>query len=248
MKISRILCLSIATLLISCQNQSSSDSLAPETVNPDGSVTKRTFKADGKLFAEITKKDGKKNGLTKNFYGNGKVNVQTNYKDDKKEGESIWFYTDGKVCQRTFYKNDLMDGTVTHYYKNGKLAAEIPYKNGEVEPGLKEYSREGKLITNTSPTIVIRTIDQMSTQNKYVLQLSLSNKSEHVSFSRVYFVKGIKSYQEIPTYKGVGNLVFTMNPGRSVQEEVILEGSFETAYGNPYVTRKTYNLSIRNVY
>jgi hypothetical protein len=246
MKINNILCLCIAIMLFSCQNQSPQNSLAGETVNPDGSVTKRTFTADGKLFAEIIKKDGKKNGLTKNFYGNSKVSVQTNYKDDKKEGESIWYYTDGKVCQRTIYKNDVKDGIDRHYYKNGKPAAEIPYKNGEVEPGLREYSNEGILITNNSPSILVRPIDQMATQNKYVLQLRLSNKSEHVVFSRVYFEKDKKSYQEIPTFKGVGNLVFNMYQGRSVQEKVILEASFETAYGNPYVTRLTYNLAIRN--
>jgi hypothetical protein len=245
MKISRVLFTCIVAVLFSCQNRSQ-DSLAGETANPDGTVTMRTFKADGKLFAEITKRNGKKDGLTKNFYGNGKVSVQTNYKDDMKEGESVWYYTDGKVCQRTIYKNDVKDGIDRHYYKNGKLAAEIPYKNGEVEPGLKEYSREGLLITNNSPTILVRPIDQMATQNKYVLQLRLSSKSEHVSFARVYFEKDKKSYQEIPTFKGVGNLVFTMYQGRSMNEKVILEGSFETAYGNPYVTRLTYNLSIRN--
>jgi hypothetical protein len=246
MKISHVFFICITTVLISCQNKQSQDSLAPETVNPDGSVTKRTFKADGKLFAEITKKDGKKNGITKNFYDNGKVSVQTNYKDDKKEGESIWYYTDGKICQRTIYKNDEKDGIDKHYYKNGKLAAEIPYKNGKAEPGLKEYSKEGMQINANSPTIVVRTIDQMSTQNKYVLQLSLSNKSENVSFARVYMEKGVKSFSEIPTLKGVGNLIISVKPGQGIHESVILEGSFETAYGNPYVTRTIYNLAIKN--
>jgi hypothetical protein len=246
MKISYVLFICIATVLISCQNKPSQDSLAPETINPDGSVTKRTFKADGKLFAEITKKDGKKNGITKNFYDNGKVSVQTNYKDDKKEGESIWYYTDGKICQRTLYKNDEKEGIDKHYYKNGKLAAEIPYKNGKVEPGMKEYSKEGRQINANSPTIEIRTIDQMSTQNKYILQLSLSNKSENVSFSRVYMEQAGKSFSEIPTFKGVGNLIISVKPGQAIHESIILEGSFETAYGNPYVTRTIYKLAIKN--
>jgi hypothetical protein len=246
MKISNLLFICITAILFSCQNNSGNDPLAPETVNPDGSVTKRTFKADGKLFAEITKRDGKKNGLTKNFYDNGKVSVQTNFKDDKKEGESIWYYTDGKVCQRTIYKNDEKDGIDTHYYKNGKVAAEITYRNGNAEPGLKEYSKEGKLISINSPTIVVRAIDQMSTQNKYVLQLSLSNKSENVSFSKVFYDNDRKSVIEIPVHKGVGNLIIPIKPGQSIRETIILEGSFETAYGNPFVTRTSYRLAISN--
>ncbi|MEI6749319.1 MAG: toxin-antitoxin system YwqK family antitoxin [Bacteroidales bacterium] len=245
MKISKVLFLCVVSILLSCQNQSSKDSMAGEIVNPDGSVTKRTFKANGKLFAEITKKDGKKNGLTKNFYDNGKVSVQTNYKDDKKDGESIWYYTDGKVCQHTIYKNDVKDGIDRHYYKNGKLAAEIPFKNGEVEPGLKEYSREGKPINNI-PTIVVRVINNVSTQNKYILQLTLSNKSENVSFSRVYIEKEKKSIIEIPTFKGVGNAIFPVKPGTGINEDVILEASFETAYGNPFVARTVYKLVVRN--
>jgi len=246
MKINYVLCLYIATILLSCQNKSSQDLLAPQTVNPDGSVTKRTFKADGKLFAEITKKNGKKNGITKNFYGNGKVSVETTYKDDKKEGESVWYYTDGKVCQRTIYRNDLKDGIDRHYYKNGKLSAEIPYKNGRVDPGLKEYSTEGKLITNNSPTIVVCPINQIASQNKYILQLSLSNKSENVSFSRVFPENENKSDLEISTFKGVGNYIIHVNPGRSVKEELIFEASFETVYGNPFIARTIYKLAIKN--
>jgi hypothetical protein len=246
MRISHVFCVCIVAILISCQNQQSGDSKAGETANPDGTITKRTFKPDGKLFAEITKRNGKKNGPTKNFYDNGKVSVQTNYKDDLKDGESVWYYTDGKVCQRTNYKNDKKDGIDRFYYKNGKLAAEVPYKYGEVEPGMKEYSRDGKLISNNSPTIVIRPIDNMSTQNKYILQLSLSNKSENVSFSRVYFEKDKKSIIKIPTNKGIGNVIFPVKPGSVIKDDVILEASFETVYGNPYVTRTTYKLAIRN--
>ena len=86
MKFSRILFACAALIMMSCQPQTDRDKLKSEEVNPDGSVLKRTFKPDGKLFAEIQKKDGKKNGVTKNYYANGKVQVETNFVNDSKEG------------------------------------------------------------------------------------------------------------------------------------------------------------------
>ena len=245
MKISRILFVCVALLACSCQPKTDKDKLKSEEVNPDGSILTRTFKPDGKLFAEITRKDGKKNGVTKNYYGNGKVQVETNFVNDKKEGESKFYYEDGKICQLTSYKNDLKNGIKRNYYKNGQLACEIPYLDGEVEPGLKEYSKEGTLIVN-NPTIVVTPVNKMLSVNKYILRLTLSNDGHAVSFARNYLVNGKKSKLEIPTKNGVGELSFVINPGKSIREKVILEASSESAYGNPYVTRTTYNLSIDN--
>ena len=246
MKLSRILFVCIAIIMYSCQPQADKDKLKSEEVNPDGSVLKRTFKPNGKLFAEIHKKDGRKNGVTKDFYANGKVQVETNFVNDRKEGDSKFYYEDGKICQYVIYKNDVKHGVEKHYYKNGKLACEIPYLNGEVEPGLKEYSSEGTLIVN-NPTIVVTPINKMASENKYILRLTLSNKSHAVSFARVYFKEDTKSKQEIMTQDGIGNLTFVVIPGKGYREKVILEASFETAYGNPFVTRTTYNLSISNL-
>lgn len=245
MKVGRVLFVCIALAVCSCQPKTDKDKLKSEEVNPDGSILKRTFKPDGKLFAEIQKKDGKKNGVTKNYYANGKVQVETNFVNDRKEGDSKFYYEDGKICQHVIYKNDVKDGIEKHYYKSGKLACEIPYLNGELEPGLKEYSSEGKLIEN-NPTIVVTPINKMTSENKYILRLTLSNKSHAVAFSRVYFQKGKKSKLEIETQHGVGDLTFVVGPGKGFREKVILEASFETVYGNPYLTRTTYNLSIEN--
>jgi len=245
MKLSRILFVCIALIIYSCQPQTDRDKLKSEEVNPDGSVLKRTFKPDGKLFAEIHKKDGRKNGVTTNYYANGKVQVATNFVNDRKEGDSKFYYEDGKICQHVIYKNDVKHGVEKHYYKSGKLACEIPYLDGEVEPGLKEYSSEGVLIGN-NPTIVVTPVNKMASENRYILRLTLSNKSHAVSFARVYFENGNKSRREISTQHGIGDLVFVVNPGSGLWDKVLLEASFETVYGNPFVTRTTYDLSIDN--
>lgn len=245
MKLIRILFVCIAFVMISCQPKTDRDKLKSEEVNPDGSILKRTFKPDGKLFAEIQKKDGKKNGVTKNYYANGKVQVETSFVNDSKEGDSKFYYEDGKICQHVIYKNNVKHGIEKHYYKDGKLACEIPYLNGEVEPGLKEYNSEGVLIKKY-PTIVITPVNNMASGNKYILRLSLSNKTRAVAFARVKFENGRKISQDIETIKGIGDLTFVVRSGRGYREEVILEASFETVYGNPYVTRTTYNLSVDN--
>ena len=245
MSLSRIVFVSIALIMYSCQPSTDRDKLSAEVVNPDGSILKRTFKPNGKLFAEIQKKDGKKNGVTKNYYENGKVQVETNFVNDKKEGDSKFYFEDGKIFQHVIYKNDLKHGIKKNYYKNGKLACEIPYINGEVEPGLKEYSSEGKLVLS-NPTIIVTPINKMASGNKYILRLTLSNKSHEVSFARVYFEEEKKTKLNIETKNGIGDLTFVVNPGRGYREKVILEASFTTVYGNPYVTRTIYNLSIDN--
>jgi len=137
------------------------------------------------------------------------------------------------------------NGIEKHYYKNGKLACEIPYLDGKVEPGLKEYNNEGVLIDN-KPTIVVTPINKMSSDNKYILRLSLSNKSRAVAFARVYPEKDKNSRLDIETQNGIGDLTFVIGPGKSYREKVVIEASFETAYSNPYVVRTTYNLSIDN--
>lgn len=245
MKLSRILFVCMALMVMSCQPKTDKEKLKSEEVNPDGSILKRTFKPDGKLFAEIQKKDGKKNGVTKNFYANGKVQVETNFVNDRKDGDSKLYYEDGKICQHVIYKNDVKQGIEKHYYKNGNLACEIPYLDGEVEPGLKEYSNAGVLIAN-NPTIIVTPINKMVSENKYILRLSLSNKSHAVAFSRVFLEKEKKSRQDIETQGGIGDLTFVVGPGKSLKEKVILEASSETVYGNPFVTRTTYNLSVIN--
>lgn len=243
MKLNRILFIFMALAFTSCQPKTDRDNLKSEEINPDGSILRRTFKPDGKLFAEIQKKDGKKNGVTKNFYANGKVQVETNFVNDSKEDDSKLYYEDGKICQHVIYKNNVKHGVEKHYYKNGKLACEIPYLNGEVEPGLKEYNSEGDYVKDY-PTIVVTPINKMTSENKYILRLSLSNKSRAVKFARVKFENGKKSRQEIETKKGIGDLTFVIGAGRGYREEVIIEASYETVYGNPFVTRTTYNLSI----
>lgn len=245
MKLSQILFICTALLMFSCVPKTDRDKMNSEEVNPDGSLLKRTFKPDGKLFAEIQKKDGKKNGVTKNYYANGKVQVETNFVNDRKEGDSKLYYEDGKICQHVIYKNNVKHGIEKHYYKNGNLACEIPYLDGEVEPGLKEYSNAGMLIAN-NPTIIVTPINKMVSENKYILRLALSNKSNVVAFARVSFENGKKSRQEIETQHGIGDLTFVVGSGKGLREKVILEASFETVYGNPYITRTTYNLSINN--
>ena len=243
MKLSRIFFVCIAFVMVSCQPKTDQQKLKSLEVLPDSTVIKRIFKPDGKLFAEILRKKGMKNGLSKNFYENGEVEIETNYVNDRKEGETKLYYPGGKICKRLIYKNDLRNGIEEHYYKNGKIACQIPYLNGEVEPGLLEYNSDGVLFMN-NPSIVVTPIDKIATKNKYILQLTLSNHSKSVAFKRVYFKNEKKTTEEIKTQDGIGNLSFDVNPGKVLYGKIILEASYETIYGNLYVTRTTYNLVI----
>jgi hypothetical protein len=243
MKANLILVVSILLSVLSCTSKQENVKLKELEVYPDGSVLQRKFTKQGILFAEILRKNGKKNGVSRNFYEDGKIKIETNFIENSKEGESKLYYPEGGVCQLNVFKNDVLNGVTKYFYKNGSLSCEIPYLNGEAEPGLKEYSKEGKVISE-SPEIIVTPIDKTTSSNKYILRLSLSNKSQNVSFARVYFEKKKKTKVEIRTKNGVGELSFNISPDVAYRENVIVEASYKTKYGNPYVARSTYTLLI----
>ena len=122
---------------------------------------------EGKLF-EIPYKEGKVEGLVKQYDESGRLYKEAQYKNDLKEGiekmslennramfeipykagkpEGIakaYFF--GRLESETPYKEGLKEGIKKGYYESGKLQSETPYKANKKEGIEKHYNKDGSL-------------------------------------------------------------------------------------------------------
>ena len=76
-------------------------------------------------------KDGKLDGLFKEWYENGKLDMKGNYKDGIKDGLWKKWYENGQLVFEMNYKDDKEDGLQRLWYENGQLKSEGNYKDGK---------------------------------------------------------------------------------------------------------------------
>jgi antitoxin component YwqK of YwqJK toxin-antitoxin module len=207
----------------------------------------KNYSKNGKLLSEVHYVNNKKEGPSVNYYSSGKVHTRLMYKDGVKDGESTWYYESGKVFRINPFKNGKLDGIQKFYFENGNIMAEVPYSNGQPGLGLKEYSESGTLLENY-PSIRFEEIDQIYSHQNIILKVYLSNKSSRVKF---YFSKlsdgKFVDNKALPTpvKGGVAEKEFRVLPGSAKEEKINVVAVYTTNYGLPYVTQRTYNLSVR---
>ncbi|AAM85881.1 hypothetical protein CQP30_13700 [Yersinia pestis] len=158
-----------------------------EEYSPEGQlVSKSTYKEGKQLSSqtwykngkmrqeEIYDNEGRKNGVSREWFDNGQLNTSTSYKNDILDGDSQkWneqgeivslspykdgklqgehkYYDSGKLLYTTMYKNDKKDGPDRRWSINtGKLIEEMPYVEG-IRSGIKKEfnDRTGRLLTTT---------------------------------------------------------------------------------------------------
>ena len=81
--------------------------------------------------------------VEKGYYEDGWI--ETPYKNGKIEGVEKEYDENGNLWRETPYKNGKFDGVAKVYYENGKLMGEIPFKNDEIEGIGKMYDTNGNL-------------------------------------------------------------------------------------------------------
>jgi len=229
-------------LLLMCGCSNPTEKTNKETalkVNPDGTVTKKTFRKNGTLLSETTLRNDTLNGVAKNYYENGKVSYEFFYVNGKRERDVKWFFSDGKICSITPYKNNKRQGIEKRFYRSGKVAAEIPYSNGNPAPGLKEYTEDGKLVVY-NPSIIIRSVDQTAAQHKFILRLTLSDNNNTARFFILKDNGSEVKRQELPSKNGTGEMIFKVSQSNFNIGKIYFEAQAETKYMNSYVCRTTY--------
>jgi antitoxin component YwqK of YwqJK toxin-antitoxin module len=238
----------------------------------DNTSIVREFFSNGKVKAEISVKDNKRHGITKNYSNKGRLLSVVNYANGRKEGKATNYYSSGKVHSTMVFKNGLKEGEAVWYYENGNpysvnqfvgnklngiqkkyyrsgnLQSEIPYKDGQAGTGLKEYTEEGKLIGGY-PVIIVREINRIETEDKFILNIYLSPRMSNVHFYLDDLDSGkyLKKYMyEIPSEKGVATRTYDMPQGYVKFQKINIIARVKTRLGNIYITQKTYNLAIQH--
>lgn len=118
---------------------------------PDSNYTGilRDTGANGKWIKETPYKNGKVNGIVKE-YSYGKLMQETSYSNNQRDGiEKRYFWGDSIVSYETNYTNGKKNGFYKDYYPSGKLRAEAYFIDGEVvdknDTMEKVYYGNGKL-------------------------------------------------------------------------------------------------------
>ena len=111
------------------------------------------FYPSGKIKQIINYKNGKRQGISKEFDEEGTVITMYEYHNDymisrdfinrvndKKQKTGVWrsFYDDGKIKEEDIYKNGERDGTTKFYSEKGNLINERVYQKGKIiEEGIQ---------------------------------------------------------------------------------------------------------------
>jgi len=241
----------VAIGLLSCYPESKKGEEANGKVNPDGSKLATSKYSNGKVKAEITYKDGKRNGMSRSYDKQGNLMLELPYVDDKREGMSKKYYAGGKqLSQTTEYRGDKIHGKQTKYRENGDLMSEARYENDFPCLGLKQYLTDNTL-KQEYPAIRITPIDQIEAQGLYTLEISMSEKVSAVKYysgklSTSGCLTGDLFFILQNEAKKTGQLRYHLSPGGFIMEELNIIAAVTTLQGNTYITQRTYNLAIDN--
>ena len=100
---------------------------------------------DGKVIWLYNYKDGKLEGLCRDWRENGQLYSEGNYKEGKLEGLKRKWYENGQLQWEENYKDGKLEGLCRDWHENGQLYSEGNYKDGK--PISEEcFDQEGNLI------------------------------------------------------------------------------------------------------
>ncbi len=242
----------ILTILLftNCESKKTDKTAKQKSPTKDG-VIKSTY-PDGTTQKEITMKGGKKNGRAKEYFKNGKVSMEIDYVDDLKHGTLTRYYETGLVFKELTYEEGKQTGIEKRYKSNGKLTAEIPYKDDNPCVGLKEYLVSGEP-RKKYPTIVVKPIDTILKDGRYILEISMSDGSKQVEYYRGELLPGDCLSNFMGNIfegkkKGTGEIKYMLPSGGFVMDQINIVAKVKTLQGNYFITQRKYNVAIENRY
>ena len=101
---------------------------------------------DGQLKESSNYKNGKIEGISKEFIGpSRKYYAESFYKDGKRHG-LYQSFENGNLRSEKFYKNDKIDGLYKYFFENGSLKQYGSYKNGKEHGPFEKYNLKGEVI------------------------------------------------------------------------------------------------------
>jgi hypothetical protein len=209
----------------------------------------KSYRKNGTLFSEITKKGGKRNGISRNFFDDGKISVEADYKDDKKDGVYKQFYKDGTLMKEIEYKEDQLNGFSKKFRDDGKPAWQAKFSMDSPCDGLVEYYLNGTKKTEY-PSIVIESTDRLRDLGVFTLNIRMSDGTTTVDFYEGQLTASgcfdATKARKLFSPNGKAILDYHLVPGGFVMQEVHVIAVVKTAQSNSYITTRSYNLAINN--
>jgi antitoxin component YwqK of YwqJK toxin-antitoxin module len=99
-----------------------------------------------KILEEGNYKDGKKEGMWKEYYSNGNLKSEIPYISNKPDGYAKLYYESGKLSEEGNWKGVKWVGNYKYYHENGKPKYEFAYSDDGKRSGKQKYYHEnGKI-------------------------------------------------------------------------------------------------------
>ena len=199
---------------------------------------------DGYLYAEISLKEGMKNGPAKRFYPGGSLYSVVYFKNNIRVDTSRSYYTNGRIFRETPYLNGKVEGIQRKFYKDGSLWAEIPHEKGMLKTGLKEMTKTGWPV-KYYPGIILKTLDERSKDGTIKIKISLSNQGKRIHFYKGHLENGVfnkANCKSISTEDGIGNLQFITQKENYGIRNINIIGIYTTPLLNKKILQKNITI------
>ena len=138
----------------------------------------RNFYPNGKLLDEVLIKNGKWNGLRKEYYEDGSLKGYWTWKDGKLDGKSVLYFKNGKPSQENNYKNGMRCCESRFYSEHGNL---IEIQNIDQKGRVFDYQKYKKNGTrdfnlSKSNPIIFAITDTVEVGSYYEVEIRLGNR------------------------------------------------------------------------
>lgn len=104
------------------------------------------YYATGKISQELNYKNDLKNGIWRQYYENGSLKISGTYIAGKRTGVFIVNYPNNKPEWKGSYTDDVKTGKWIHYNPDGTLESEIEFINGIAKNSEELNNKESKVI------------------------------------------------------------------------------------------------------
>jgi hypothetical protein len=214
----------------------------------EGEYTK--FFEGGKVAAIMHFKNRELNGHSTKYYDDGVTKrSELEYSNGKLEGMQKRFYKSGKLYKEELYNAGKRDGLTKKYRENGNLMSEAIFKNGYEGTDLKEYLTDGEL-KKIYPKIIIKTENKLKANGTFIINVSISNKSEKVEYYLGQLDEGIflsdKLVRQYNVTKGVLSFTINLQRGEIAEGEYYFVAKEITRLNNVHIMARKHSVKVVN--